>query len=106
MLKIRTNFVKMKKSIFTYLFEFNEIHEIHLRLYNFYGMFKSRVAESEVFGWNRIPKDTRSRSRIFLSDSGSPTESFLHRTPKLRILTVEIFIHVIVGTHRKQNEFL
>jgi len=80
----------MKKAFFTYLFESDEIYEIHLKLYNFYRMFKSRVAESEVFGWNRLPKDTRSRSRIFLSDSESPTESFLHRTPKLRILSVEI----------------
>jgi len=26
--------------------------------------------ESEVFGWTRIPNNTRSRSRIFMSDSG------------------------------------
>jgi len=43
---------------------------------------KSRVAEpeSEVFGWSRsrIPNNTGSRSRIFLSDSdsGCPIESF------------------------------
>ena len=37
---------------------------------------QSRVVESDVFGWSRSPNITRSRSRIFLSDSGSPTESF------------------------------
>jgi len=46
--------------------------------------------ELEVFGWNQnwIPKNTRSRSWIFLSDpnSGSPLESFLHRTPKFGIV--------------------
>jgi len=33
---------------------------------------------SEVSGWSRsrIPSDTGSRSRIFLSDSGCPTRSF------------------------------
>ena len=35
-----------------------------------------KVAESEIFGWIRIPKNTKnSPSRIFLSDSGSPIES-------------------------------
>jgi len=33
---------------------------------------ETRVAESEVFGWSRIPDNTGSRSRIFLSDSGCP----------------------------------
>ena len=32
--------------------------------------------ESEVFGWSRIPNNNGSRSRIFLSDSGSPIGSF------------------------------
>jgi len=32
--------------------------------------------ESEVFGWSRIPDNTGSRSRIFLSDSGCPIGSF------------------------------
>ena len=45
--------------------------------------------ESEVFGWswNRIPINKKIRSRIFLSDSDSrsPTELFLHRTPTLGI---------------------
>jgi len=41
-------------------------------------LVKGRVPESEpeVFGWSLIPKVTSSRSRIFLSDSGSPIESF------------------------------
>jgi len=41
----------------------------------------------EVFGWNRIPNNagSRSRCRIFLSDSGSPIGSFLDHTPKLGI---------------------
>ena len=30
---------------------------------------ESRVAESEVFGWSRIPNSTRSRTRFYLSDS-------------------------------------
>ena len=36
----------------------------------------SRVAESEVFGWSRSPKNTGNRSRIFLSESGCPIASF------------------------------
>jgi len=38
----------------------------------------NKVAVSEVFGWSRIPNNTRRRSRIFLSDSdsGSPFRSF------------------------------
>ena len=37
-----------------------------------------RRKESEVFVWSRIPKNTGSRTRIFLSDSDSgwPIESF------------------------------
>ena len=35
--------------------------------------------DSEVFGWSRIPDNTGSRSRIFLSNSGSPIGSFSHR---------------------------
>ena len=43
--------------------------------------------ESEVFGWirSRIPNNTGSQSRIFLSDSGCPIGSFFHHTSKLRI---------------------
>jgi len=41
--------------------------------------------KSEVFGWGWIPKNTGSRSRIFLSDSGNLSESFLHHTPTLGI---------------------
>jgi len=39
---------------------------------------KARVAESDVFGWSWIPNNTRSRSRIFLSNSdcGYPVGSF------------------------------
>jgi len=35
---------------------------------------------SEVFGWSRIPNNTWSRSRIFLSDSGSSSGSFFYIT--------------------------
>jgi len=55
----------------------------------------------EVFGWSRIPNNTRSRRRIylsdlesyflsdFLSDSGSVStvNDFLHRTSRIGILT-------------------
>jgi len=47
----------------------------------------TRVAESEVFGWSRIPNNTGSGSRIFCP---TPTpdvqlDHFLHHTPKLGI---------------------
>jgi len=45
-----------------------------------YAGLRSRSRkESEVFGWGWIPNNTgsRSRSRIFLSDSGCPIGSFL-----------------------------
>jgi len=41
--------------------------------------------ESEIFGWSRIPNDTKSRSRIFLSDWDVQLDPFLHHTPKLGI---------------------
>jgi len=44
--------------------------------------------ESEVFGWCHRPKNTRSQTQDFLSDSESPIESFLHCAPKLEILTL------------------
>ena len=48
------------------------------KLYFMWKGLLARVAESEVFVWSRIPNNTRSRSRIFLSDSdsGSPIGSF------------------------------
>jgi len=45
----------------------------------------TRVAESEVFGWSRIP--TNNRSRIFFPTPEVHFNYFLHRTPKLGILT-------------------
>jgi len=41
-------------------------------------LLKSRVAESEVFGWSqiRIPKNTRRRIFLSDSDSASSIESF------------------------------
>jgi len=40
------------------------------------GLRSRSHKESEVFGWSRIPNNTRSRSRIFLSDFGCPLGSF------------------------------
>jgi len=49
-------------------------------------LIRGKFAKPEVFGWSRIPKNTTSRSRILYPTPGSPIESFLHHTPKLRIL--------------------
>jgi len=48
------------------------------------GVASRSRRESEVFGWSRIHKNTSSRRRLISSDSdsGFPTESRLHRTPK------------------------
>jgi len=59
--------------------KFNQVHgksalvqsgswEVRISSIKFMG---SRVEESEVFGWSRIPNNTGSRCRIFLSDSDS-----------------------------------
>jgi len=52
------------------------------------GLRSRSRKESKVFGWTRIPDNTGSRSRTFLSDSdcGCQIGSFLHHTPKLGIL--------------------
>jgi len=52
------------------------------QLYSNVGLVVTKAVESEVFGWSGIPKKTRSWNHIFLSGSGNPIESFLHRTPK------------------------
>jgi len=44
-----------------------------------------RVSESEVFGWNRIPNNTGSRSPIFCPTPDVQLDHFLHHTPKLGI---------------------
>jgi len=53
------------------------------------GLRSRSRKESEIFGWSRsrIPDNTGSRSRFFLSDSnpGCPIRSFSHHTPKLGI---------------------
>jgi len=41
--------------------------------------------ESEVFGWSRIPNNTRSRSRIFCPTPEVQLDHLLHHTPKLGI---------------------
>jgi len=47
----------------------------------------SRVAESEVFGWSRSPKNARVRNhRIVYPTPEVQLNNFLHRTPKLGIL--------------------
>ena len=42
-----------------------------------------RVSESEVFGWNRIPNNTRRWSRIFCPTPTQevPSDHFLRHTP-------------------------
>jgi len=50
------------------------------------GLRSQSHKESEIFGWSRIPNNTRSRSQIFLSDSDVHLDHFLHHTPKLGIL--------------------
>jgi len=71
------------------------------------------ASEPEVFGWsrNRMPNNTGSRSRIFLSDSGCPIGSFfLYHTLKLgipvemvqfllKLLLKERFLAVHHGSH-------
>jgi len=47
---------------------------------------KSRVAESEFLGWSRIPKNTRSRCRIFCPTPKLHLNIFLHHTSKLGFL--------------------
>jgi len=47
------------------------------------GLRSRSRKESEVFGWSRIPTNTGSRSRIFLSDYGCPIGSFFTCAPKL-----------------------
>jgi len=47
--------------------------------------FASKQGWGVARSWSRTLKNTT--SRIFLSDSGSPIESFLHRAPKLRVPT-------------------
>jgi len=59
------------------------------------NLLRSRVAESElkpepeseVFAWSRsrIPNNTGSQSRIFLSNSDVHMDHFLHHTPKMAI---------------------
>ena len=46
---------------------------------------RSRIAESEVFGWSRIPNNTTSRSRIFCPTPDVQLDHFIHHTPKLGI---------------------
>jgi len=49
----------------------------------------TRVAESEFFGWSRIPNNTRSRSRagFFCATPTTevPLDHFLYHAPKLGI---------------------
>ena len=51
------------------------------------SVFIIRVAESEVFGWSRIPSNTRSRNqcRIFCPTPEVQLDDFLQHTPKLGI---------------------
>jgi len=57
----------------------------------------TRVLESEVFGLSRIPKN--SRSRILLSDSGSPIESILTRACWNGTISFEIFTETILAAY-------
>jgi len=49
------------------------------------GSMPNKVAESEVFGWSRIPKNTK--SRIFYPTPTVKLNQLLHRTSKLGIQT-------------------
>jgi len=52
------------------------------------GLRSQSRKESEVFGWNQISKNTRNRrSQIFYPTPKVQMNIFLHRTPKLGILT-------------------
>jgi len=43
------------------------------------------VAKPEVFGWSRIPNNTRSQSQIFCPTPDVQLDHFLHHTTKLGI---------------------
>ena len=46
---------------------------------------KPMVAKPEVFGWSRIPNNTRSQSQIFCPTPDVQLDHFLHHTTKLGI---------------------
>jgi len=60
------------------------ILNVILRAKDILTAINCRVAESEVFGWSRIP-NTRSRSVIFCPTPDVQLDHFLNQTPKLGI---------------------
>jgi len=48
-----------------------------------YSLHVAKVAESDVFGWGRIPNNNGSRSRIFCLTPDVQLDDILYHTPKL-----------------------
>jgi len=65
------------------LFEAKKLSLLHA------GLRSRSRKESEVFGWSRIPNNTRSWSRIFCPAPDVQMDHFLHHTPKL-VIPVEV----------------
>jgi len=62
------------------------------------GLQSQNRKESDVFGWSRIPKNTKSWSRFFCPTLDDWLDHFLHYTPKLGISSemVELLLKLLV----------